>query len=184
MFDRLTRGMHHTATIISAAWTAPKRELFVRMVAFSRALPQQFNQPLPEMMRHLTPGELANTLSDNAQSQPGVVSTPLTRSIHPPAAKVSLTADEVRHLADAVAAWHLRSPLGVCLRRSLLRYHFLREVGLPVNIVFGARLKDSQEGGSIGGHAWLTLDGSPYYENPDDYAGFAVMYTYPVDNRQ
>jgi hypothetical protein len=159
------------------------------MIAFSRALPQQFNQPLPEMLAQLTPSESANTLSSSGPLPRGIgqrieASVPLNETGHLPAAKVVLTADQVRCLADAVAAWHLRSPLGICLRRSLLRYHFLRQVGLPVNIVFGARLKDSQEGGSIGGHAWLTLDGSPYYENPDDYTGFVVMYTYPVDSRQ
>ena len=87
--------------------------------------------------------------------------------------------DDMRRLVDAVSAWHLRSPLGICLRRSLLRYYFLRESGLSVSIVFGARLKSEQEGGGLGGHAWLILNGSPYYEDPQDYKGFAVMYTYP-----
>ena len=86
---------------------------------------------------------------------------------------------QVRHLADAVAAWHLRSPLGICLRRSLLRYRFLREQDVPVVIIFGARLKGANEGGGIGGHAWLTLHDEPYYENPADYEGFSPMYRYP-----
>jgi hypothetical protein len=50
---------------------------------------------------------------------------------------------------------------------------------LPVAIIFGARLKDGQEGGGIGGHAWLTLDGKPYHEAPSDYEGFVEMYVYP-----
>jgi hypothetical protein len=107
-----------------------------------------------------------------------------TTSASPENAVRKLTSDEVRQLADAVAAWHINSPLGICLRRSLLRYYFLREAGLPVGIVFGARLKNSQEGGGLGGHAWLTLDGLPYYENPDDYTGFAEMYVYPADSRR
>ncbi len=82
-------------------------------------------------------------------------------------------------IADAVATWHFQSPLGICLRRSLLRYYFLREAGIPVVIVFGARLKDKHEGGGVGGHAWLTLHGSPYFENPVDYEGFTEMYVYP-----
>lgn len=122
------------------------------MTTFSRELPQQFDQPLPAMMAKLTPSP-----------QPG--------------AGVSETA--IRQLADAVAAWHFRSPLGICLRRSLLRYYFLREVGMPVQVIFGARLKGAHEGGGVGGHAWLTLDGEPYYENPADYQGFVVMYAYP-----
>ena len=96
------------------------------MFAFSRTLPQRFNQPLPLMMTQLTP---------NSQSQ------------------TAIQAEDLRQLADAVAAWHLRSPLGICLRRSLLRYYFLREAGEPVNIVFGARIKSDQEGGGIGGRS-------------------------------
>jgi hypothetical protein len=141
------------------------------MIAFSRNLPQQFNRPLPEMMAHLTPGAAASTRPGTSQQSRQLLALPRK--------KVSLSPDEIRQLADAVAAWHIRSPLGICLRRSLLRYHFLCEAGLPVGIVFGARLKDSGEGGGLGGHAWLTLNGLPYHENPDDYAGFVVMYVYP-----
>jgi len=122
------------------------------MAAFSRNVPQHFNQPLPEMMAQLTPRSRVQT---------------------------SLSPDDIRLLADAVAAWHVRSPLGICLRRSLLRYHFLREVNVPVRIVFGARLKSEAEGGGLGGHAWLTLEGRPYYENPADYEGFVTMFEYP-----
>lgn len=145
-------------TILCALPAAPKRNLLTRMIAFSRSLPQQFDQPLPQMMAHLTPA----TGTDFGGLNP----------------------NEIRRLADAIAAWHLGSPLGICLRRSLLRYYFLRRVGLPVRIVFGARLKDSREGGGLGGHAWLTLNGAPFYEDPQDYAGFVEMYTYPVDGKQ
>ncbi|MBE7553521.1 MAG: lasso peptide biosynthesis B2 protein [Anaerolineales bacterium] len=158
LFKRLTRGWRHTRTIVSALPAAPKRDLLARMIAFSRALPRQFNQPLPQMMAQLT----CVTDSD----LPG------------------LSSDEIRWLADAVAAWHLHSPLGICLRRSLLRYHFLRQAGLPVRIVFGARLKNDRERGGIGGHAWLTLNGKPFYEDPQNYAGFVEMYAYPVDSEQ
>jgi hypothetical protein len=160
LFKRLVRAWRHTLTLISALPAAPKRKLLSRMMAFSRSLPQQFNQPLPQMMAQLTPAE---TDFGGLQNLRG------------------LNSDEIRRLADAVAAWHLSSPLGICLRRSLLRYHFLRRGGLPVRIVFGARLKDSREGGGLGGHAWLTLNGSPFYEDPQDYAGFVEMYAYPVD---
>lgn len=158
MFERLVRAWRHILTIICALPAAPKRNLLTQMVAFSRSLPQQFNQPLPQMMAQLTPVRDANL-----------------RNLPP---------DDTRRLADAVAAWHLNSPLGICLRRSLLRYHFLRRVGLPVRIVFGARLKDSREGGGVGGHAWLTLNGSPFYEDPQNYAGFVEMFAYPVDSKQ
>ena len=125
------------------------------MIDFSRDLPRHFDRPLPAMMAHFTPN---------------------------PAPMPPVSPDTIRQLADAIAAWHLRSPLGICLRRSLLRYYFLWEAGAPVKIVFGARLLSQSEGtGGIGGHAWLTLDDEPFYENPHDYVGFAEMYVYPPE---
>jgi len=126
------------------------------MVKFSRSLPRRFDQPLPAMLAQLTPAEAG--------------------PLNPPP---SLPDDEVRRLADAVAAWHIRSPLGICLRRSLLRYHFLRQAGLPVQIVFGARLTGDRAGRGLGGHAWLLLNGVPYYEQPEDYEDFVEMVRYP-----
>jgi hypothetical protein len=162
-----------SALVIGRALTAaPKRTLLRQMVAFSQTLPRQFNQPLPVMMAQLTPPTSCLQLVDNQLS------------ILPELSHVQALAEaEIRQLADAVAAWHFWSPLGLCLRRSLLRYHFLRAAQVPVSIVFGARLKSSQEGGGIGGHAWLTLYGQPYYEHSGDYQGFAIMYVYPPDPR-
>lgn len=159
MFKRVVRGVQHTLTIARALSHRTGRRLLWRMVAFSHGLPQQFKQPLPLMMARLT-----SAYPDNGHSLEDIG---------------RLNPDDVRRLADAVAAWHFRSPLGICLRRSLLRYHFLWQAGLPVTIVFGARLKESWEGGGVGGHAWLTLEGKPYYETPGDYEGFIVMYRYP-----
>lgn len=165
MLERLRRGARHTLAILGALPSAPKRDLLRRMIAFSRALPGQFERPLPEMLARLTPAV------ETAPDGPAVASrTP--------------DADEVRRLADAVAAWHVQSPLGLCLRRSLLRYHFLRQARLPVTIVFGARFKGEGEGGGLGGHAWLTLAGRPYYEDPADYAGFVEMYRFPAAGEQ
>ena len=155
MFKRVGRGLAHTAVIAMAMLAGPRRKLLRRMIDFGRKLPGQFNQPLPDTMAQLTP-------------QPG------TNSPLPP--------HKIRRLADAVAAWQLGSPLGICLRRSLLRYHFLQQAGVPVRVVFGARLKGDNQGSGIGGHAWLTLHGQPYYENPADYRDFAVMYSYPPED--
>lgn len=154
-----------------ALLSTPKRALLRQMVAFSQTLPRQFNQPLPAMMAQLTPPP--------SHAQPA--GNELSISPDLPAVR-SLGEAEIRQLADAVALWRFRSPLGLCLRRSLLRYHFLRTAQVPVAIVFGARLKSSQEGGGIGGHAWLTLYGQPYYEHPGDYQGFVIMYVYPHES--
>lgn len=157
MFSRAVNGLRHTAILLGALFAPRQRDLLRRMVAFSRALPRQFHQPLPEMMARLTPA-----------------------GPDPPGRMVSQT--RVRRLADAVAAWHFRSPLGLCLRRALLRYYFLRLAGLPVKIVFGARLKSAPEGGGLGGHAWLTLNNAPYFEPPENYRGFVQMYVFPEED--
>jgi len=151
-WKRLRRGGRHTLTLLQVLPSAAKRRLLRRMIYFSRALAHEFDKPLPEMMAHLTP---------DPQAQPAIAW------------------ETTRQLADAVAAWHIHSSLGICLRRSLLRYYFLREANLPVQITFGARFKADSEGGGIGGHAWLLLNDEPYYENPGDYKGFARIYTYP-----
>ena len=154
MFRSLGRSITYTATISRTGLSAAKRTLLSRMISFSRTLPSRFDDSLPIMMQKLS-AQSANALPYAEQ--------------------------DVLHLADAVAAWHFRSPLGICLRRSLIRYYFLYEISIPVQIVFGARLKGEAEGGGIGGHAWLMLNGEAYFENPTDYKGFAKMYIYPND---
>ena len=96
----------------------------------------------------------------------------------PTAIDLTLPPARVRRLADAIAVLHIASPLGICLRRSLLRYHFLRRCGTPVTIVFGAR----RRGEALGGHAWLTLDQHPYFEAAEDYQPFVVMVRFPPED--
>ena len=154
-YTRLRRGARYSRTLLRA-WRVPEqRALAQEMFAFERGLPPRFSHPLPEMMAGVTPNPA------------------------PPTGDLSETT--IRALADAVAAWRFRSPLGICLRRSLLRYHFLRRTGLPVVIIFGARFKTDSEGGGLGGHAWLTLHNQPYYERPQDVHGFVEMYRYPEE---
>jgi hypothetical protein len=157
LFERLKRAWRHTTTIFKALASRPQRRLLGQMIVLSRALPRRFDRPLPQMLAELT--------SPSTSREAWLV----------------LSEDDVRRLADAVAAWHIRSPLGICLRRSLLRYRFLRLRQLPVKIVFGARLKGDGPGRGIGGHAWLKLNGQPYYENPGDYEGFVEMVSFPGD---
>jgi hypothetical protein len=77
-----------------------------------------------------------------------------------------------------------RSPLGLCLRRSLTRYHFLRRIGVPVVLQFGAKFVAGKPDREVTGHAWLTLNGRPYYEANENWRGFAVMFSFPNPNSQ
>ncbi len=147
MAQKFRRAADALWWMFKGIFLAPR--LGAEMWRFERTLPARLNNlPLPDLMAELTPR----------------------------ARDIALDPSTVRELADAVAALDVRSPLGICLRRSLLRYHFLRRAGLPVTIRFGARLKESRD---IGGHAWLMHDDAPFHEESENYLGFAVMYSYP-----
>jgi hypothetical protein len=128
-----------------------RRALWLEMRAYVRALPAALASPLPAALAAQTPA----------------------------AADLSLPPDVVRRLADAAALFEWRSPLGVCLRRSLVRYHYLRRAGVPLVVNFGARFKDKTPDRDVTGHAWVTLDGRPYYEEGENYRGFTVMLSFP-----
>jgi len=72
-----------------------------------------------------------------------------------------------------------RSPLGLCLRRSLVRYHYLRRAGLPVDLKFGAKFVAGKPDREVTGHAWLTLNDHPYVEADENWKGFVVMLSFP-----
>jgi hypothetical protein len=134
-----------------------QRRLLVAMRRFSRQLPQTMQQPIAKAMVQITPNGLTGTAD------------PRVRGDH-----------TIRQLADLAALLDRRSPLGICLRRSLVRYHFLRQAGVPLTVVFGARFDNGRQANSqISGHAWTTLDNSPYYEADENWRNFTVMFTWP-----
>lgn len=131
--------------------SAARRRLWVELRAYERRLPEVLAAPLPQVLAAQTPA----------------------------APDLNLPAAQVRLLADAAALFERRSPLGLCLRRSLARYHFLRRAGVPLVINFGARFQAGQADRQVTGHAWVTLDGQPYHEDGENYQGFTVMIRYP-----
>lgn len=134
-----------------------QRALFTEMRALGGHLPELMQQPLPQAMQALA-----------AKAEP-----------------IDLPEHDVRRLADLAALFARESPLGICLRRSLLRYHFLKRAGLPLSVAFGARLRQNAapdgEAGSraVAGHAWVTLNGSPYHESHENWRNFQVIYRWP-----
>ena len=132
------------------------RAAWAEQRAFQRRLPALLDRPLPEAMAAITPSHR----------------------------DLPLPPEKLRRIIDAAALFERRSPLGLCLRRSLARYHFLRRAGVPLDIHFGARLKGAAGQPAVrdvAGHAWVTLDGQPYHEDGENYQGFVVMLTYPRD---
>ncbi|MEK7324660.1 MAG: lasso peptide biosynthesis B2 protein [Chloroflexota bacterium] len=146
-------------TLPALLFESRRRTLFREMQAFCRNLPAALKGPLPQALQKLTPDVLriAYSVSDTHYA-------------------IRTT---VRNLADVAALLDHRSPLGLCLRRSLVRYHFLRREGLPVVLQFGAKFVAGKLDREVTGHAWLTLDGQPYHEADENWRGFVVMFSYP-----
>jgi hypothetical protein len=131
---------------------AEMRRVFREMFVFCREMPAFLRQPIPQYMHQFTP---------TTQKSP------------------TLTLDQLRDLADLAALTNRRTGIGICLRRSLVRFRFLREAGLPLHIQFGARFKEAGGKRDIGGHAWTTLAGKPYFEADENWRNFTVMMSFP-----
>ena len=156
---RLRHGWLAVTTLPALLFNHNLRLLLAEMRTFCRSLPDALKGPLPCALLQLTPS----------------ITEHPTRS-----------ADEqtTRRLADLAALLDRRSPLGLCLRRSLTRYHFLRRIGVPVVLQFGAKFVAGKPDRDVTGHAWLTLNGRPYSEADENWRGFAVMFSFPNPNSQ
>jgi hypothetical protein len=132
-----------------------QRHLLQQMRGFVQRLPQTMAQPLPLALQQLLPGE---DVEENGRFPP---------------------AHTLRQLADLAALLERRSPLGICLRRSLVRFHYLRQVSVPLVVQFGARFDDQTAQRQVAGHAWTTLNGKPYYEADENWQNFVVMFQWP-----
>jgi hypothetical protein len=161
----LWRGLSNLAASLQALSSLTTRTVIREAWRIERALPQWLNtHTLPELMQRLD-NEASATLRSDEVSR-----------LQPEATEV---ATMIVRLADAAVGLDYFSPLGICLRRSLVRYVLLRRAGVPVVVHFGAK-KNTRDGqNKIAGHAWLTLAGEPYAENPADYQGFTAIYVYP-----
>ena len=148
---RLRHWLLGLTALASLAGSPARRQLWAEMRAYARGLPAALAGPLPRAVAAQTPA----------------------------ATDLVLAPAEVRLLADAAALFERRSGLGLCLRRSLVRYHFLRRAGVPLVINFGARFKAGTADRQVTGHAWVTLDGQPYFEDGENYQGFTVMLQFP-----
>ncbi|MCO6450451.1 MAG: lasso peptide biosynthesis B2 protein [Caldilineales bacterium] len=155
MFTRIRNGVLALLTIAWASLDPGLRGLMPEIRAFLRAMPARYDaQPLPDFLSEITP------------------TSPDLSGIDP---------EPLHHLLDSMARIDRNHPFGLCLRRSLVRYHFLRRAGLPLGIVFGVRFRPESETGGVAGHAWTTLDAQPFHENARDYEGFREIYRWPGD---
>ncbi len=153
------RGLRNLKTVMDALCSARTRAIVCEAWRLEQSLPHWFaSEALPQLMQRLDREASVRTLNADAST--------------------------IVRCADAVTMLDYFSPLGVCLRRSLVRYVLLRRAGVLVVVHFGARKNVVAGHSKIAGHAWLTLAGKPFAENPQDYQGFATIYTYPNSNSQ
>jgi len=140
-------------------FSSKHRALLREMRSFCESLPMKLKPSLIEGLRLIDP---RRTQSDTKE----------------------FNEDTVRNFADLAALLDRRSPLGLCLRRSLTRYYFLRQADVPLVIRFGAKFVNGKADREITGHAWLTLNDSPYYEEDENWRGFTVMMSYPTNEER
>ncbi|VAW31275.1 hypothetical protein MNBD_CHLOROFLEXI01-812 [hydrothermal vent metagenome] len=133
-----------------------QRRLLAEMGALSRQLPTLLKQPIPQAMAQL---------ESLAQERP----FPLPSQT------------KTRQLADLAALLDRRSPLGLCLRRSLLRYYYLQQLNVPLTVLFGAKFApgDAPNTKKVTGHAWLVLAERPYHEDEQNWRDYTVMLRWP-----
>ncbi len=135
---------------------AQQRQLLTEMRHLCRELPIILKQPIPQAMAEL-------------ETMKGERPFPLPSET------------QTRQLADLAALLDRRSPLGLCLRRSLLRYRYLHALGVPVTVLFGAKFApgETPEKKKITGHAWLVLGERPYHEDDENWQGYTIMLRWP-----
>jgi len=151
----LSRALSALSILARAQMTREGRAMLAEMRRVQQRLPARYNTlSLPDFLAELTPEQTDWAGRDQ---------------------------DQVRALIDALAFWDRKSPFGLCLRRSLLRYHFLRRTDLPLGITFAMRRRNPEEAPGLAGHAWNTLHGQPWCERPEDMAGFTVVYRWPEE---
>src|SRR5207237_10029284 len=118
----LRRGLLNLKTVLRALPSAQPRSVVLEAWRLERRLPRLFeNHPLPELMQLLDREAAAGALHASGGA--------------------------IVCYADAVSMLDYRSPLGVCLRRSLVRYVLLRRAAVPVAVHFGAKKLPSGQGG-------------------------------------
>lgn len=82
----------------------------------------------------------------------------------------------------ALSEWAFRSrprrSRDNCLDRALVAYRYLGRAGAEPTLVVGVA-KDATD--AIAGHVWVTVDGDPVHDAPEDLAGFTELTAFGPD---
>lgn len=93
--------------------------------------------------------------------------------------------DKIVKFTDYILSRNLWIYRTICLKRSLVLYHFLRKIGITVHICFGVRLPNKESKDKLEGHAWLLYYGDIYLEkNVEMTRSYKITYSFPEVNGQ
>ena len=73
----------------------------------------------------------------------------------------------------------------ICLKRSLILYHFLKKLGMNIRICFGVKLPDGKIKSKLEGHAWLVYQGDIFLERDVEMTkSYKITYCFPEMSEQ
>ncbi|RJQ18902.1 MAG: lasso peptide biosynthesis B2 protein [Nitrospiraceae bacterium] len=137
--------------------------LFLRIFSLITILPLLVNYlTVPQLMRALTPAKGASGRKSRSED----------------------LRNKVEKYTDYILDKGILIYRRICLKRSLVLYHFLRKYGIDVHICFGVRYKKASDGETkkeLEGHAWLLHDGNIFLEkNPaEEINTYKMTYCFP-----
>lgn len=91
--------------------------------------------------------------------------------------------DKTVKFTDYILSRNSLASENTCLKRTLVLYHFLRKMGMDVQVCFGVKyntLSDSKTQKRLEGHAWLLYHGDIFLErNTEVTKTYKLTYCFP-----
>lgn len=137
--------------------------LFVQIFSFITLLPLIVKyMTVPGMMKMLTPKNGNEKIKINSDHQQV----------------------KIEKYTDYILSMNFWMYKVICLKRSLVLYHFLRKFYIDVHVCFGVRFEKAMMPGmavkEIEGHAWLLYKGQVFLERyPEETGTYTMTYCYP-----
>lgn len=140
--------------------------LFIQIIFFLSLLPVRLKLlSIPRLMKGVTPHKVFDFKNIDIEK----------------------TKDKIETYTDYLLSRNLFKCKNICLKRSLVLYHFLRKLGIEVSICFGVRYEDASgdraTADNLQGHAWLVYNGSIFMERDVQLArSYKVTYCFPAES--
>lgn len=132
--------------------------LFTRIFLLATVLPVMLKFiPLPRLMNMLT-----------------IRDSRVFKGLSPAGSK-----DKIVKFTEYILSCNFWIYQNTCLKRSLILYRFLNQIGMKVQICFGVKYSNGRDG-NLEGHAWLVFKEKIFLEKDMEMAkGYKTTYCYP-----